>query len=93
VRRRLLVVAVGHGQALDDLACSAGIGGGNRHGVLGAVEGGDSEVAQPDISAEPTGALRGNDAGFFELRGDKLDLVGEAAPVNDLGGQRLVRLR
>ena len=83
---------MGHGQAFDDLAGSAGIGGGNSHGVLGSVEGGDSEVAQARISAEATGALCGDDAGF-ELRGDQLDLVREAAPVNDLGGQRLVRLR
>src|SRR5438045_7517791 len=32
-------------------------------------------------------------AGFFELGGDQLDLAREATPVNDFGGQRLVRLR
>lgn len=84
---------MGHGQTFDDLAGSAGISGGNSHGVLGDVEDRDSDVAQPHISTEATGALRGDDAGFFELRGDQLDLVREAAPVNDLGGQRVVRLR
>jgi hypothetical protein len=75
---------VRHGQGLDDLPGSSGIRGGNDHGVRGEFEGGDFEVPERYIAAESTGAPGNNNARFFELRGDQVDFVREAAPVNNV---------